>query len=79
MKPSEKLINILEFDISDKGDRIQRTYKSIIIDCCQQLDKEFIDKEELKEKINMLLKGKFKFQFNYIEGLKEEILKLLEE
>ena len=43
----------------------------------KDLDKRFIDREELKDKINKMLNGKYKPWFDRISGLKKEILELL--
>ena len=69
MKPSifimtkYKLINLNEFS----NDQIY----------LDKLDNRFIDREELKDKINNILNGRYKPWFEKVNGLKEEILELL--
>ena len=43
----------------------------------EDLDLRFIDREELKDKINNILNGRYKPWFEKVNGLKEEILEML--
>lgn len=67
MKPSEYLFNEDFMILNDD-------YKLKVIN---KLDNRFIDREELKDKINNILNGRYKPWFEKVNGLKEEILELL--
>lgn len=43
----------------------------------KNLDSRFIDREELKDKINNILNGRYKPWFEKVNGLKKEILEVL--
>lgn len=48
-----------------------------VSDLQDELDSKFIDREELKDKINNILNGRYKPWFEKVNGLKKEILELL--
>lgn len=67
MNPSEYLFNEDFMILNDD-------YKLKVIN---KLDKRFINREELKDKINNILNGRYKPWFEKVNGLKEELLELL--